>query len=261
MDVKLLEMTQNPVDVIFSGARQCYSAGFVGDNYPPREDCETKIKLIKHVYNSGHHSVLEHVTFVFAINNVSRALAQQLTRHRLASYSMQSQRYCTKNIFNSSVEIPPSIIQNKEVFDEFTDLVNLVYEKYNTWTEKHNIPGEDARYILPIGQHSRVVMTMNCRELLHFFSERLCKTAQWEIRNLAKEMLKICKEKLPVIFEEFGPKCKQLGYCPESKSRSCGLYPLKLDLVNGYLENNKNKKSNKNSLFEKFILLFKKIFI
>lgn len=226
MKVKLLEMTPNALDVLYAACRQCYSPDYVGDLYETdykNVSHDQKTKLIKHVFNSGHHSVLEHVSFTFAINASSRVEQQQHTRHRMSSYSIQSMRYC--NSSPTSVIVPESI-QKSKLYNEALQRIDDSKGFYNRLIED-GVPEEDARYFLYLGTSSDIVTTMNCRSLINFFSERLCTLAQWEIRDVAREMMKICKEKLPEIFGEIGPRCKQLGYCPESSKRSCGKMPLK----------------------------------
>ena len=225
MEVKLLYAPSRGdcIDTIYAACRQCYYSGFVGDQFPfDNIPMEKKAKLISRVIKSGHHSTIEHVVFTFGIKDLSRAAAQQLTRHRLANYSMQSQRYCT--VSSMDMRIPPSI-EKSEFKDEYEKLVNDIVNFYNKLID-NKIEPEDARSILPIGWNSNLVMTMNCRELLHFFSQRCCTQAQWEIRELANKMLLLCKDRLPEVFSAGGPKCLSLGYCNEG-DRSCHLRPLK----------------------------------
>lgn len=237
---------QDALSVIYSACRQCYSSDFVGDLYPYDNICdEKKRKLIQHVILSGHLSTIEHISFTFAISDISRSICQQLTRHRIASYSMQSQRYC--NVYQMNVNVPDSIKKNKEDYDEYIDIVNRAKKFYFEKTTRsiNPIPFEDARDILPLGIESNIVVTMNCRSLLNFFSERLCKTAQKDIRKLASKMLKKCQKVLPEVFENINAKCYQLGYCPENKKRSCGLFPLKdevFEIYEKYKNCNKIKK-------------------
>lgn len=161
---------------------------------------------------SGHESVLEHASFTFEIDGVSRALLAQLTRHRIASFSVVSQRYC--RIHDADIICPDTIKESRWVDNfkkEATDAVSL----YQLMVDD-NVPYEDARYILPQGITCSLVMTMNARELRHFFALRTCNHAQWEIRNLADEMLKHCKRVAPELFKDAGPGCVR-GRCPEKK--------------------------------------------
>jgi thymidylate synthase (FAD) len=154
-------------------------------------------------------------------------------RHRLASYSQQSQRYV--NMEDFAYVVPPTIEGDDELREMFVATMEDIRQKYHRIVEALNRKGiegekatQDARFILPEASETKIVVTMNCRELLHFFSVRCCNRAQWEIRRLANEMLRLCKEKLPSIFgKEAGAKCERLGYCPEGPEYTCGRYPLK----------------------------------
>ena len=223
MNVQLLTMTPDAGALIYAACKQCTSPDDAADVFRAASDIsfapdgfpfETKNKLIRRVIDSGHLSVLEHVQFSFAISGVSRALSHQLVRHRIASYSQQSQRYVKADDFEYVV--PPSISSNPASELMFCYAMELLSESYGSLTER-GIPPEDARFVLPNASATKIVVTMNCRALLHFFEERCCNRAQWEIRALAKAMLNICKDKLPVVFANSGPKCKRLGRCPEAK--------------------------------------------
>ena len=234
--VKLLQMTENPLSLIYAACRQCYSASFAGDIFEKEIDDKKKENFVKKVVESGHESPLEHVKFTFAIEGVSRALTHQLVRHRIASYSQQSQRYVKEE--NFEYVIPPSIKEDEELREEFVRIMKEIqasYKKILKRFEEKGITGEkanqDARYILPQATETKIVVTMNCRELLHFFEQRCCMRAQWEIRNLANEMLKICKFHLPAVFSNAGPKCERLGYRPEGEKFTCGRYPLKEKVI------------------------------
>ena len=234
--VKLLQMTENPFSLIYTACRQCYSASFAGDIFEKEIDDKKKESLVKKVVKSGHESPLEHVKFTFAIEGVSRALTHQLVRHRIASYSQQSQRYVKEE--NFEYVIPPSIKEDEELREEYIRVMKGIQASYNKVLKRlkeKGVAGEkanqDARYILPQAAETKIVVTMNCRELLHFFEQRCCMRAQWEIRNLANEMLKICKSHLPAVFSSAGPKCERLGYCPEGGKFTCGRYPLKEKVI------------------------------
>ncbi len=237
MRVKLIEKSTNPEEIIYSAARQCYSEKDAYDIFTKAKGMEReKIgKFIEEIVNSGHESVLEHVKFTFAISGVSRALTHQLVRHRVASYSQQSQRYV--NMENLKYIIPPSIKKDRELLETFEEAMQLLKNSYKKLIERFKelgIEGEeanqDARYVLPNAAETKIVVTMNCRELLHFFKVRCCSRAQWEIRELAYKMLEICKEELPSVFKK-GPKCEYLGYCPEGEKFTCGKYPIKKDFI------------------------------
>ena len=178
---------------------------------------------------------MEHVKFTFAVTGVSRALTHQLVRYRVASYSQQSQRYV--DMKNFGYVVPPSIAADKEMRAEFERCMEEIQQSYQAllarFAEKDVIgerAHEDARFVLPQAGESKIVVTMNCRELLHFFAQRCCQRAQWEIRALANRMLEICREKLHPVFENGGAKCERLGYCPEGKF-SCGRFPLKEEII------------------------------
>ncbi len=233
LDVQLLEVSQNAIALIYAACRQCYSEKFAGDFFMDEgADLKKQEEFVKKIVASGHQSPLEHVKFSFAIQGVSRALTHQLVRHRLASYSQQSQRYVKEKDFDYI--IPPSIEGNPEAKKEFESLMAAIqqsYTKLSQYLGQDNLSGEtanqDARFALPQAAETKIVVTMNCRELLHFFAHRCCARAQWEIRALADRMLSICLEKLPAVFAEAGAKCEALGYCPEGEKFCCGKYPPK----------------------------------
>ena len=185
---------------------------------------------------SGHFSVLEHATFTFAVEDISRACSHQLVRHRMASYSQQSQRCVNMEGFEyvmpESVRecgwrgesIDPIHLTPKtfDMVDEYEAIMKNLQNAYRRFI-RDGIPEEDARYILPMACTTNVIVTMNARELLHFIGERTCTRAQWEIRDVAERMLDLAKEACPQIFSEAGPKCIRLGYCPEKGG--CGRCP------------------------------------
>ena len=179
-------------------------------------------KLLQKVIKSGHHSVLEQASFTFSIEGVSRVLLAQLTRHRLASFAVQSQRYV--NMENFHYIIPDSLLVDKKInndnkmLDKYLNFLDEAKALYKEMIEQ-GIKPEDARYMLPGCVLTNIVMTMNARELLHFFSLRCCNRAQSEIRSLANEMLKLVKPLAPNIFANAGANCVR-GFCTEEKS--CG---------------------------------------
>ena len=199
------------------------AASCVGANPDPAGYIHLKAALA-----SGHESVLEHASFTFRILNISRVTLAQLTRHRLASFSVLSQRY-TKVNRDDPVVLPDA---------DYSESAKNAYDEYNRLI-KSGESGENARYVLPEGTKTSLVMTMNARELRHFFALRCCERAQWEIRQLANEMLTICKLHAPLLFENAGPSCVALGYCPEK--RGCGRAPKLSELKKAYeKENGKN---------------------
>ena len=233
LNIKLLDVTENALALIYSSCRQCYAEQFAGDIFEKIKDDEVKqAEFIKKIISSGHESPLEHVKFTFAIEGVSRALTHQLVRHRIASFSQQSQRYVKEKDFDYIV--PSSIETNplaKQEFEKIMDLIQKSYTKISGFLADKGISGEtanqDARFVLPQAAETKIVVTMNCRELLHFFKHRCCSRAQWEIRNLAEKMLAVCKSRLPLLFSQGGAKCISLGFCPEGARFSCGRFPVK----------------------------------
>lgn len=234
LDVKILSYTPNATTLIFAAFRQCYSSGSIGDIWDSIINNECGLPhqrdFISNILESGHESPIEHVSFTFAISGISRALSHQLVRHRIASYSQQSQRYVDAADMNYI--IPPSIEkipEAKERFEKFIEDVSLAYKELQQILKDNgrgNKANEDARFVLPQAAETKIVVTMNCRSLINFFHLRCCMRAQWEIRNMANKMLILCREVLPFIFNH-GSKCELLGYCPESEKFTCGKYPTK----------------------------------
>lgn len=210
MNVQLLAHTPAPEQLVVASAKLCYSAASIADLAAIEADKAAEFigKLPE-----AHQSPFEHVSFTFGIDGVSRAMLAQITRHRIASFSVQSQRYVEMGHFG--YVIPQTIAENDEALDEYQHLMYLVRIVYNKLIEL-GIPAEDARFVLPNACETRMIVTMNARELLHFFSLRCCKRAQWEIRAVADEMLRLCKEVAPEIFAKAGAGCVR-GHCPEGK--------------------------------------------
>ena len=235
LHVELLEFCQDAERLLYAAYKQCYSSRFAAEIWKEMGDEGRRRAFLREMLTSGHTSPLEHVKFTFAIEGVSRALSHQLVRYRIASYSQQSQRYVNMEDFRYI--IPPSIEEDEELRGEFERVLEEIRKGYRKIVERFREKGivgeeahQDARFLLPQAAETKIVVTMNCRELLHFFSERCCQRAQWEIRRLAERMLSICKEKLPVVFEKAGPKCEILGYCPEGRF-SCGRYPTREEVL------------------------------
>ena len=202
MKITLLSCTMNPASLCGQAAAVCTNS----DRYD---------SALSHAIEAGHTSVLEHAVFTFKIEGLSRAALAQLTRHRMASFDVQSQRYV--RIEEPKLVIPESI--KKSVFGyEAKAMMDKVLTLYQQMVEA-GIPCEDARYITPQAIPTELIMTMNARELLHFFSLRTCNRAQWEIRILADEMLSLCRKLAPEIFRNAGPGCVT-GKCSEKKP--CG---------------------------------------
>ena len=220
--VTLLAHTPDPEKTCALAARTCYSAA----EYEELRDLvsqKDQAGFLRRIVGSGHLSVLEHASFTFGVSGVSRALLAQLTRHRIASFSVQSQRYVSlANGFGYI--IPPRIkALGDEAVAEFERQMGEMQRWYGQWQEKLGSgegSNEDARFVLPNACETHITFTMNARELLHFFSLRCCSRAQWEIRAMAREMLRLCRQAAPVIFENAGPGCVS-GACPEG-AKSCG---------------------------------------
>ena len=221
MQVELLYHTPDPERAIATAARLCYAPVGAAELMEGMSDEQVR-KVLKTVLEGGHFSTLEHASYTFAVDGVSRALTHQLVRHRLASYNQQSQRYVK---FKDGVDAvkPHTVAGNPEaeaIFDEALDAAVEAYKKLLAL----DIPAEDARYLLPNACESKIVVTMNIRELLHFFSLRCCNRAQWEIRELAHKMLELARPTAPYIFMDAGAPCVR-GACPEGKM-TCGTpYP------------------------------------
>lgn len=220
MNIELIAYTPSPESICDLGARVCVSY----DIPEPDED----LKALGHALASGHKSVLEHATFTFAIEGISRACSHQLVRHRMASYSQQSQRYVNMDGFDyvTPESLKGQIYMGPDgIRETYADIMRDLNDIYQQMIED-GAPEEDARYILPNACTTNIVMTMNARELRHFFSLRCCERAQWEIKQVAEIMLALVREVAPTLFEDAGPRCKQLGYCPEA--RGCGRMPKKV---------------------------------
>lgn len=220
---------------VYYGFRRCYSPEidkFIDNKYTEElntfgklsnESRENVEKFIRKMRKTPHETPIEHVTLTFHISRISRAHSHQLVRHRVASFSQQSQRYVQFD--NIEVVIPPSIKMDPYALDSFISAIDTIEQTYLYLTKERNIPAEDARYILPNAAATSIVTTMNLRELLHFFKERCCYRAQWEIRDVSNQMLDICKDLFPSIFENAGSKCMSLHKCPETDS--CDVKPYK----------------------------------
>ena len=186
MNVTLIQATPNPVETIAKIASICYDS-----------DPKNPMALVKHLYAGGHHSVFEHIYFTFKIEGISRACSHQLVRHRHCSFTQRSQRYCSEDGFE--YVIPKSIDE-----DEFADDLEVIKWAYGAY-QKHGVPNEDARYILPNACATSLYLSCNLRELIHMANERLCTRAQWEIRDLVREMCKQVDLRLQFMLV---PKCK-----------------------------------------------------
>ena len=205
MKVTVLEHTPKPDQLCGQMAALCYNSA----------NWESALRM---ALRGGHESVIEHASVTFLIEGVSRALLAQLTRHRIASFSVQSQRYV--DMGEADMVIPGSIAKSEALMSGYSSLMSMINGMYRTLRDA-GVPKEDARMVLPNACATRLGMTMNCRELRHFFSLRTCNRAQWEIRQLADAMLERCKRIAPIIFEGAGCACMAGKPCPEGKM-SCG---------------------------------------
>lgn len=203
MKVELVRFTPDPDGICGIAAAKCTNTS-------------QTIKALKGALASGHESVLEHAVFTFEIEGISRVTLAQLTRHRLASYSVRSQRYCGVDI---GMVIPDGLA-NAELLDDIVAARKAVDKAFRHAVDL-GVPEEDARYLTMQGGTTGLIMTANARELQHFFAMRCCNRAQWEIRELADRMLELCRRAAPVIFAKAGAACMRGEPCPEGK-RSCG---------------------------------------
>ena len=201
---------------------ECYSRATV-DSLQQRVSRDDQSEFVSRILSMGHESVLEHASFTFAMEGVSRVLLAQITRHRLASFSVQSQRYVSYEKGFGYI-VPPKIeALGEDAVAEFERQMDTMHQWYTQWQEKLGAGeggNEDARFVLPGACETRMMVTMNVRELRHFFSLRMCSRAQWEIRALATEMHRLCMDVAPALFSDAGPGCLR-GACPEGE-KSCG---------------------------------------
>ena len=226
MKIKLLRYTADAELLCGTAALTSTKSGSPSEILE-KMNMETAKRIIKRVTGYGHVSVIEHASFTFSIEGVSRVLTHQLIRHRIASYMQQSQRFVAYNTLEKYVT-PPSILEHmeaKKIFDETLEKISETYQKLL----KLGIKKEDARFILPNAAKTNIIVTMNARELHHFFNLRCCTRSQWEIREVAIEMLKQAKKTAPALFENAGPSCVELGYCPEGKIKppECNVEEIK----------------------------------
>lgn len=221
MQVELLYHTPDPERAIATAARLCYApvgASELMETMPP----ERIQSVLSTIMKSGHFSTLEHVSYTFAVDGVSRALTHQLVRHRLASFNQQSQRYVKFKDGLNTIK-PASVAENEEANALFDEAIDAAVEAYKKLLDA-GVPAEDARYLLPNAAETKIVVTMNVRELLHFFELRCCNRAQWEIRELAHKMLELVRPTAPYVFFDAGPSCVR-GACSEGKMTCGNPYP------------------------------------
>ena len=199
MEVVLLAHTPNPEEICALAMRSCRSTL---PAHKIKLDEQTVKKLVRKAVDSGHFSILEHASFTFSIRGISRSCTHQLVRHRLASFSQQSQRtiYLSRSDINDLFIFPKSFTK-PQTEKQYREALERSISAYKNFISR-GVPLEDARFILPNAIKTNIVITMNARELLHFFKLRTAKEAQWEIRELANKMLDACREKAPIIFED-----------------------------------------------------------
>ena len=218
MLVNLLQYTPDPERTVALAARLCYSPSSIGALQERLAAADVAAFLDK-IMSLGHLSVLEHVSFTFGVEGISRACSHQLVRHRLASYSQQSQRYVTFSGDEFPQVVPQSIARHPELETVFQEAMQACAAAYRQLVDA-GVPAEDARFVLPNAAETKIVVTMNARELRHFFELRCCERAQWEIRALAIQMLRLVKPLAPPLFADAGPGCVA-GACPEGEM-TCG---------------------------------------
>lgn len=240
----------NPEKIIAGAAKLCYSKSSPCIIFDNLDDDKAK-SFLERLSNYGHLSPVEHISFTFGIEGISRACSHQIVRHRLASYSQQSQRYVDLSSDVGFV-VPPAVLDDPKLLDSYVNSVNKEFEDYSNLvleleeryllgvdnigkkekTAIHKKALEDARYLLPNACETKLIMTMNARSLMNFFSERCCERAQWEIREVAEQMLDEVSSVAPTIFENAGAPCIS-GKCPEG-AMSCGHPKVKkLGGING----------------------------
>lgn len=221
MKVTLLKFTPDPEKTAALAAKLCYSDSSIAGLNAKLSSAEKPgvsiEKFLGRILKMGHTSVLEHASFTFGIEGISRATTHQLVRHRIASYSQQSQRYVLAS--RPDYVTPATIAKDPEKKKRYDAMVKDVYAFYKELTDA-GVPAEDARYILPNAACTKIITTMNARELLHFFKLRCCERAQWEIREMATRMLALVKKEAPFIFKDAGPACAGAG-CSEG-DMTCG---------------------------------------
>jgi thymidylate synthase (FAD) len=217
MQVNLLYHTADPERAVATAARLCYAPVGAAELMASMSSGQVD-KVLATIMKSGHFSALEHASYTFAVDGVSRALTHQLVRHRVASYNQQSQRYVTYSNEPETV-LPQTIADDPDTRALFGTAIDIAFSTYAQLIEA-GIPAEDARYVLPNACISKIVVTMNIRELLHFFEVRCCHRAQWEIQELACRMLDLVKPTAPYIFMDAGAACRR-GPCTEGKM-TCG---------------------------------------
>ena len=228
-NVKLLRYTPAPEELVAMAGKLCYSPASL-DDLQERIETHDQSKYLKKLTDMGHLSPIEHASFTFGIEGVSRSLLAQITRHRIASFSVQSQRYVAMGDEERGFDyiMPPAIRElGEEAAEEYRRQMEQINEWYQAWRERlggGTSANEDARFVLPNGAATRMLVTMNARELIHFLALRCCNRAQWEIREMAHRMLELARPTAPFIFMDAGAPCIR-GNCPEGKMTCGNPYP------------------------------------
>lgn len=176
MRIELVQATDNPIELISTIASICYG----------KEEAIYPLKLVNSLFKSGHHSVFEHVYYTFKIEGISRVCLAQLTRHRHASFTVRSQRYCNES--DMDYIIPNNILNNKLLNKAYEDTIAIAYQTYDYLIDC-GVKKEDARFILPEANTTELYISLNLRELIHINELRTSKSAQWEIRDLVSKMV------------------------------------------------------------------------
>lgn len=226
LKVKLLRNTMDP-ELLCGAAALTSSKRGKPSEIIDGIDLETARSKIRQVTGYGHVSVIEHASFTFSVEGVSRAMTHQLVRHRVASYTQQSQRYVSYDTLEEYVT-PKAIEENAKAKQLYDETLSRVSEAYCKLLE-NGISKEDARFVLPNAAKTNIMVTMNARELRHFFNLRCCARAQWEIREVAIEMLRQARGAAPTLFGVSGPTCVEYGYCSEGKMKppECNIVQIK----------------------------------
>ena len=222
--VTLLRYTPAPEEITAMGAKLCYSSSDI-EEIKQGIESKDQAKYLQRLVDMGHLSPIEHASFTFGIEGISRSLMAQFTRHRVASFSVQSQRYVSKMGEEFNYILPPSIeALGEDAVAAYAAQMEQMHQWYTDWVErlggKSESSLEDARFVLPNACETKMLVTMNARELIHFFTLRCCNRAQWEIREVAWDMLRLCLDVAPSLFKNAGPSCIG-GPCSEGKM-TCG---------------------------------------
>lgn len=232
LKVTLISHTINPELIVAASAKLCYSQkadiNTLMDDLTPEKVSE----FVEKLEALGHESPFEHASYSFAVEGISKALSHQLVRSRLASFSQRSQRFCSEDDFK--VIVPESIKKHEIAFNKFNEIIAEIRSAYQ-FLQSCGIPNEDARSLLPNACETRLIVSMNTRELWHFFNLRCCTRSQLEIRTLANKMLAILKNESPLLFKHAGASCVK-GFCPEGRM-SCGKAPTLDELLEHYKKN------------------------